>query len=91
MVAIPLMIVSAVTTHLNARISLSRQSPEAAANPQAKIMNQLMLWAFPTASWSPVRSGRWRSSSTWSPTTCGPSVSSTTCSRRWPRRTTPPP
>ena len=47
LVAIPLMIVSAVTTHLNARISLSRQSPEAAANPQAKIMNQLMLWAFP--------------------------------------------
>ena len=46
-VAIPLMIVSAVTTHLNARISLSRQSPEAAANPQAKIMNKLMLWAFP--------------------------------------------
>lgn len=46
-VAIPLMIVSAVTTHLNARISLSRQSPEAAAAPQAKIMNQLMLWAFP--------------------------------------------
>ncbi|PAY23917.1 membrane protein insertase YidC [Dietzia natronolimnaea] len=46
-VAIPLMIISAVTTHLNARISLSRQSPEAAANPQAKIMNQLMLWAFP--------------------------------------------
>ena len=47
LVAIPLMIVSAITTHLNARISLSRQSPEAAANPQAKIMNQLMLWAFP--------------------------------------------
>ena len=47
LVAVPLMIVSAVTTHLNARISLSRQSPEAAANPQAKIMNQLMLWAFP--------------------------------------------
>lgn len=46
-VAVPLMIVSAVTTHLNARISLSRQSPEAAANPQAKIMNKLMLWAFP--------------------------------------------
>lgn len=46
-VAIPLMIVSAITTHLNARISLSHQSPEAAANPQAKIMNQLMLWAFP--------------------------------------------
>ena len=46
-VAIPLMIVSAVTTHLNARISLSRQTPEAAAAPQAKIMNQLMLWAFP--------------------------------------------
>ena len=46
-VAIPLMIVSAVTTHLNARISLSRQSSAAAANPQAKIMNQLMLWAFP--------------------------------------------
>ncbi|HJC27821.1 MAG TPA: membrane protein insertase YidC [Candidatus Dietzia intestinipullorum] len=47
LVAIPLMIVSAVTTHVNARISLSRQSPQAAANPQAKIMNQLMLWAFP--------------------------------------------
>lgn len=46
-VAVPLMIISAVTTHLNARVSLSRQSPEAAANPQAKIMNQLMLWAFP--------------------------------------------
>ena len=46
-VAIPLMIISAVTTHFNARISLSRQSAEAAANPQAKIMNQLMLWAFP--------------------------------------------
>ena len=47
LVAIPLMVVSAVTTHLNARVSLSHQSPEAAANPQAKIMNQLMLWAFP--------------------------------------------
>lgn len=47
LVAVPLMIISAVTTHLNARISLSRQSAEAAANPQAKIMNQLMLWAFP--------------------------------------------
>ena len=47
LVALPLMIVSAVTTHFNARVSLSRQSPEAAANPQAKIMNQLMLWAFP--------------------------------------------
>lgn len=46
-VAIPMMIVSAITTHLNARVSLSRQSPEAAANPQARIMNQLMLWAFP--------------------------------------------
>ncbi|HJC58743.1 MAG TPA: membrane protein insertase YidC [Candidatus Dietzia intestinigallinarum] len=46
-VAVPLMIISAVTTHFNARVSLSRQSPEAAANPQAKIMNQLMLWAFP--------------------------------------------
>lgn len=47
LVAVPLMIISAVTTHLNARISISRQSAEAAANPQAKIMNQLMLWAFP--------------------------------------------
>ena len=47
LVAVPLMIISAVTTHFNARVSLSRQSPEAAANPQAKIMNQLMLWAFP--------------------------------------------
>lgn len=46
-VAIPLMIVSAVTIHFNARLTISRQTAGAAANPQAKIMNQLMLWIFP--------------------------------------------
>ena len=47
MVALPMMTVSAVTTHFNARLSISRQSAEAAANPQAAIMNKMMLWIFP--------------------------------------------
>lgn len=46
-IALPLMIISAVTTHFNARLSVSRQSAEAAANPQAAIMNRMMLWIFP--------------------------------------------
>ncbi|MBC2644432.1 MULTISPECIES: membrane protein insertase YidC [unclassified Rhodococcus (in: high G+C Gram-positive bacteria)] len=46
-VAIPLMVIASLATHFNARASLGRQSPEAAANPQAAIMNKLMLWVFP--------------------------------------------
>ncbi|WFR74566.1 membrane protein insertase YidC [Prescottella defluvii] len=46
-VAIPLMVIAAVATHFNARASVARQSPEAAAGPQAALMNKLMLWVFP--------------------------------------------
>ncbi|MFD4403775.1 membrane protein insertase YidC [Nocardia sp. NPDC058499] len=46
-VAIPLMVIAAVATHFNARASVARQSAEAAANPQAAIMNKLALWVFP--------------------------------------------
>ena len=46
-VAIPLMIIAAIATHLNSRASVARQSPEAAAAPQAKIMNKLALYIFP--------------------------------------------
>ncbi|MFC4123942.1 membrane protein insertase YidC [Nocardia rhizosphaerae] len=46
-VAIPLMIIAGVATHFNARASVARQTPEAAANPQAAIMNKLSLWVFP--------------------------------------------
>lgn len=47
LIAVPLMIVAAVSTHMNARLSISRQSAEALANPQTAIMNRLMLWVFP--------------------------------------------
>ncbi|MBS9374559.1 membrane protein insertase YidC [Rhodococcus sp. B50] len=46
-VAVPLMIVAGVATHFNARASVSRQSAQAAANPQAAIMNKLALYVFP--------------------------------------------
>ena len=46
-VAVPLMIVAAVATHLNARASIARQDAAAAANPQTAIMNKLALWVFP--------------------------------------------
>lgn len=46
-VAIPLMVIAALATHFNARASIARQSPGAAANPQSAIMNKLMLWLFP--------------------------------------------
>lgn len=46
-VAIPLMIIAGLATHFNARASVARQSAEAAANPQAAIMNKLALWVFP--------------------------------------------
>ncbi|WP_084496041.1 membrane protein insertase YidC, partial [Nocardia shimofusensis] len=46
-VAIPLMVIAALATHFNARASIARQSPAAAANPQSAIMNKLILWVFP--------------------------------------------
>ncbi|HLS78537.1 MAG TPA: membrane protein insertase YidC, partial [Nocardia sp.] len=36
-VAIPLMVIASVATHFNARASVARQTPEAAANPQAAL------------------------------------------------------
>ncbi|RMI34099.1 membrane protein insertase YidC [Nocardia stercoris] len=46
-VAVPLMILAGLATHFNARASVARQSPEAAANPQAALMNKMALWIFP--------------------------------------------
>ncbi|MBY4204908.1 membrane protein insertase YidC [Rhodococcus fascians] len=46
-VAVPLMIVAAVATHLNSRASIARQDAAAAANPQTAIMDKLALWVFP--------------------------------------------
>ncbi len=46
-VAVPLMIVAGIATHFNARASVARQSAQAAANPQAAIMNKLALYVFP--------------------------------------------
>ncbi|QII06885.1 membrane protein insertase YidC [Rhodococcoides fascians A25f] len=46
-VAVPLMIVAAVATHLNSRASIAHQDAAAAANPQTAIMNKLTLWVFP--------------------------------------------
>jgi YidC/Oxa1 family membrane protein insertase len=47
LVSIPLMVIAGLATHFNARASVARQSAEAAANPQAAIMNKLALWVFP--------------------------------------------
>ena len=46
-VAVPLMIVAAIATHLNSRASIARQDGTAADNPQTAIMNKLTLWVFP--------------------------------------------
>ncbi|WP_369633376.1 membrane protein insertase YidC [Nocardia sp. JMUB6875] len=46
-VSIPLMIIAGIATHMNARASVERQSAEAAANPQAAMMNKLALYVFP--------------------------------------------
>lgn len=46
-VALPLGLAIAVLTHVNARASIARQSPELAASPQTAIMNRIMLWVFP--------------------------------------------
>jgi YidC/Oxa1 family membrane protein insertase len=47
-VAVPLTIVAGVLTHLTAKQSVARQSPaQVAANPQAAMMNKLMVYLFP--------------------------------------------
>jgi len=46
-VMIPLMIAAGVFTHITARHSVARQTEVQAANPQAAIMNKLMLYVFP--------------------------------------------
>jgi YidC/Oxa1 family membrane protein insertase len=46
-VSVPLMILAGIATYFNSRASISRQSPEAAANPQTAIMNKLALYVFP--------------------------------------------
>lgn len=46
-VTIPLLLISAFATHMNARASIARQTPSAVANNQANVMNKLMLWFFP--------------------------------------------
>lgn len=46
-VMIPLMIAAGVFTHITARHSVARQTEAQAANPQAAIMNKLMLYVFP--------------------------------------------
>ncbi|MCO1581359.1 membrane protein insertase YidC [Crossiella sp. SN42] len=49
LLAIPLMVLASVLTHLTARHSVARQSATAAANPQSAMMNKLMLYLFPLA------------------------------------------
>ncbi len=46
-VAVPLMGVAAVATHLTARISIARQPAATPAAPGAGMMNALALWVFP--------------------------------------------
>lgn len=45
-VAVPLMIVASILTHLTARHSVARQNPES-ATPQTAMMNNLTLYMFP--------------------------------------------
>jgi YidC/Oxa1 family membrane protein insertase len=47
-VAVPLTIMAGILTHLTAKHSVQRQSPaQIAANPQAAMMNKLMVYLFP--------------------------------------------
>jgi YidC/Oxa1 family membrane protein insertase len=47
-VAVPLTLVAGILTHLTARHSVERQNPaQIAANPQAAMMNKLMVYLFP--------------------------------------------
>ncbi len=43
------MLLAGLATYFNVGASVARQSPEAAANPQAAIMNKLALWCFRSA------------------------------------------
>lgn len=48
LVAVPLTLVAGVLTHLTAKQSVARQNPaQTAANPQAAMMNKLMVYLFP--------------------------------------------
>ncbi|MBB5154298.1 membrane protein insertase YidC [Saccharopolyspora phatthalungensis] len=47
LVGVPLMIAAAIATHFTARHSVQRQTADAAANPQAAVMNRMTLWIFP--------------------------------------------
>lgn len=48
LVAVPLTVVAGALTHLTAKHSVARQTPaQTAANPQAAIMNKLMVYLFP--------------------------------------------
>jgi len=47
LVAVPLTIIAGILTHLTARHSVARQTEAQAANPQAAIMNKVMLYLFP--------------------------------------------
>lgn len=46
-VGVPIMILAGIATYFNSRASVSRQSAEAAANPQTAMMNKLALYVFP--------------------------------------------
>jgi YidC/Oxa1 family membrane protein insertase len=46
-VGVPIMILAGIATYFNSRASVSRQTPEAAANPQTAMMNKLALYVFP--------------------------------------------
>jgi YidC/Oxa1 family membrane protein insertase len=46
-VAIPLMILAGIATHMTSRKSIARQSAAAAEAPQTAIMNKVMLYLFP--------------------------------------------
>ncbi|MDQ3760669.1 MAG: membrane protein insertase YidC [Actinomycetota bacterium] len=45
--AVPLTIIAGILTHFTAKHSVQRQNPAQAANPQAALMNKLMLYLFP--------------------------------------------
>lgn len=46
-VGAPVMILAGIATYFNSRASVTRQSPEAAANPQTALMNKMALYVFP--------------------------------------------
>ncbi|CAM3738012.1 membrane protein insertase YidC [Tsukamurella strandjordii] len=49
-VAIPLMAIACIVTHINARFSLRHQTVDAAGALQADLMRKLMLWVMPLGS-----------------------------------------